>query len=137
MPPLAADEGEPYVNRVLPIVLSSVVVSLLVGCSSGSDGTTGPGADTNTSPTAELTASPSSPSTGETVTLDASGTSDPDGSIAEYRWDVDGDGTVDQTTTSATVDYSYSAAGTVEASVTVEDDDGATDQATTTVDVSG
>ena len=36
--------------------------------------------------------------TGETVTFDASGSRDADGSIAKYEWDLDGDGTYERDT---------------------------------------
>ncbi len=49
---------------------------------------------------------------------------DPDGSIAQYKWDFDGDGSVDQTTTDAKVIHTYNNAGTYNAKVTVVDDDG-------------
>jgi len=70
----------------------------------------------------------------ESITLDASGSSD-EGSITEYRWDFDGDGTVDRNTTSATVEYTYTEAGDVEPTVTVVDDDNATDTASAPVSV--
>lgn len=38
-------------------------------------------------PTASFTFSPSNPSAGQTVTFDASSSSDPDGTIVEYRWE--------------------------------------------------
>ncbi len=72
---------------------------------------------------------------GDTVTFDASGSSD-DGQIVEYRWDFDGDGTAEDTTTSATTTYSwdddFSATGTLE----VVDDGGKTAQAQFSVTIS-
>ena len=50
---------------------------------------------------------------------------DPDGSIVSYHWDFDGDGNTDQTTTMGQASYTYNAAGTYPARVTVEDDQGA------------
>ncbi len=52
--------------------------------------------------------------------------SDPDGSIAKYEWDFDGDGVYDRDTgSSATVSYTYSAVGTYEAKVRATDNGGA------------
>lgn len=89
----------------------------------------------NTAPAADLTHSPSNPAVGETVTFDASGSSDPDGSIVEYRWDVDGDGSVEATTTGATRTHSYGSTGDYSVTVTVVDDASATASATDTVQV--
>jgi hypothetical protein len=50
---------------------------------------------------------------------------DPNGSIAEYRWDYDGDGTIDETTSSGLVNHTYAASETYLAFVTVEDSEGA------------
>ncbi|WP_225335385.1 PKD domain-containing protein [Halomicrobium urmianum] len=84
-------------------------------------------------PTASLSAS-GTVQVGESVTLDASGSSD-DVGITEYQWDVDGDGSVDATTGSATYEHAYGSSGTVEPSVTVVDGDGQTDTASATVSV--
>jgi hypothetical protein len=61
--------------------------------------------------------------------------SDVDGTITSIRWDFENDGTVDQTTTPPTfsTNHTYSTMGTYTARVTVEDDQGATATATTTV----
>jgi len=72
---------------------------------------------TNRRPTAAFTFSPSGPHTGQAVTFNATGSSDPDGSIVDYQWDLDGNGTYETdtgTTPSATKTY------TTEATVTVK-----------------
>ncbi|MFC6940263.1 PKD domain-containing protein, partial [Salinirubellus sp. GCM10025818] len=94
-----------------------------------------PDAATTQPPSAEFSYSPTSPTTGETVSFDASGSSDSDGSIQSYEWDFDGDGTIDETTSSATTSYTYSTTGDKSVTLTVTDDDGATDQTTQTVSV--
>ena len=59
---------------------------------------------------------------GTSVTLNAGGSSDDltDG-IQYYKWDFDGDNTIDQTTSSATTTHSYGSTGTYTPSVTVQD----------------
>jgi PKD repeat protein len=86
----------------------------------------GAGDGTNRAPDPRLAVSPPEASVGESVTFDASGSSDPDGQVVEYRWDFDSDGTRDRTTQTPTVTHAYDAAGTYRATVTVVDDDGAT-----------
>ncbi|MFQ3293282.1 MAG: PKD repeat protein [Natrialbaceae archaeon] len=83
----------------------------------------------NEPPEAALSISPESAGVGEAVTFDASGSSDPDGDIVEYRWDFDGDGTIDETTTDPTTTRTFQNEITNVASVTVVDDEGATDTA--------
>lgn len=127
------------VYRILCPVIFGLALSVLpAACSGGSDNgqTTGPPEPSpNEAPTANLSHRPSQPEVGETVTFDASGSSDSDGSVVEYAWDFDGNGTVDRTTSGATVGHSYSEAADYGATVTVEDDAGATDEASTTVSV--
>ncbi len=50
---------------------------------------------------------------------------DPDGSIAEYRWDFDGDGNIDKVSSNNTVSYTYEEIGTYNAKVIVVDNEGA------------
>lgn len=63
------------------------------------------------------------------VSVDATGSSDPDGTIAGYAWNY-GDG---QTGTGATATHTYAAAGTYTITLTVTDNQGATAQKTASV----
>ena len=67
-----------------------------------------------------------------TVSVNGSGSTDPDGSIASYAWTF-GDG---GTATGATASHAYAAAGTYTVGLTVTDNDGATDSTTHSVTVS-
>lgn len=64
-----------------------------------------------------------------TVSVDGSGSTDQDGTIALYSWEF-GDGS---TGSGPTASHTYAADGTYRVRLTVRDDDGATDTATTTV----
>ena len=86
----------------------------------------------NTPPTAD----PNGPYTGfvgESMTFDGSGSVDPDGSIVAYDWDF-GDGTEAADAGPAPM-HTYSAAGQFTVTLTVTDDAGETDAASTTADV--
>ncbi|WP_460920648.1 glycosyl hydrolase family 18 protein [Salinarchaeum chitinilyticum] len=85
----------------------------------------------NAAPDASFTVSPSAPDPGESVTFDAADSSDADGSIASYDWDL-GDGS---TAAGESVSYSFGSTGDYTVSLTVTDDDGATDTNATTVTV--
>ena len=77
-------------------------------------------------PLVTLVASPSTVQVGQQLTLDASGSSDPDGSIAEYRWDLDANGSYETSTglVSHVTAGGYPNPGVIVLSVEVVDDNG-------------
>jgi PKD repeat protein len=85
----------------------------------------------NQPPVAAVSANPTSGDAPLAVTFSSAGSSDPDGTVASYAWDF-GDG---NTSTSANPSHTYTAEGTYAATLTVTDDDGATDSATVTITV--
>jgi PKD repeat protein len=88
----------------------------------------------NEAPTASFTYAPTSPEAGETVTFNASNSSDSDGTIQSYEWDFDGDGTTDDI--GETVTWSPSA-GTYDVTLTVTDNEDGVSTITRTIQVSG
>ncbi len=87
----------------------------------------------NQSPSASFNSSPGSPLTDQTINL-TSTSSDSDGTIAGYAWDLDNDGQFDDGTGS-TASTSFDDNGTYTIKLEVTDDNGATDVATGTVTV--
>ena len=69
---------------------------------------------------------------GDPVTLDGSGSQDPDGSITSWDWDF-GDSTAGGS--GETVQHTYASAGTFTVTLAVTEDQNLSDQATTTVSV--
>ncbi len=94
-------------------------------------GPDGDAAPPNAAPVAVATASPESGDAPLDVSLDGSGSSDPDGSVAAHAWDF-GDG---ESTTGASVTHTFSDPGTYTVTLTVTDDVGATASDTVTVTV--
>ncbi|HUN79482.1 MAG TPA: PKD domain-containing protein [Solirubrobacteraceae bacterium] len=76
-------------------------------------------------PTAAFTASPNPARPGQQVTLNASGSSAPEGHIVEYQWDLNGSGKYETHTTSPELKTSFSSEGTVNVSLRVIDSTGA------------
>jgi len=72
------------------------------------------------SPEPAIAADPSNPATGQTVTFDASGTSDPDDAIASYTWTVDGE----QVGTGATLEHAFDEPGAHTVTLAVADEAG-------------
>jgi outer membrane protein OmpA-like peptidoglycan-associated protein len=81
-----------------------------------------PPAPPNRPPVCRLTV-PTQGQAGEAVTLDASGSSDPDGDPLSYTWDF-GDGTPPARTTTARTTHSYARVGGYAVKVTVDDGKG-------------
>jgi outer membrane protein OmpA-like peptidoglycan-associated protein len=87
-----------------------------------------PPAPANRQPVCRLTA-PAQGQVGEAVTLDASGSSDPDGDPLSYTWDF-GDGTPPARTTTSRTTHSYARIGGYAVKVTVDDGRGGSCTAT-------
>lgn len=73
-----------------------------------------------TPPTATFTFNPTTPVVGETITFDASGSFDPDGTIVKYVWDF-GD---DATGTGETINHTYTSSGNYTVILRIKDDHG-------------
>jgi PKD repeat protein len=86
----------------------------------------------NAGPVASFTASPASGPAPLAVSFNGSGSSDSDGSIVSYAWNF-GDG---GSASGAITSHTYNSAGTYTAQLTVTDDDGATDVAIRTINLS-
>ena len=84
-------------------------------------------------PIADFAYTPQQPQTGSLVRFNGTLSEDRDGTITSYAWDFDGDGLVDAE--AAIAEYTFPA-GSHDVSLTVTDDDGATDTLTRTVAVS-
>lgn len=69
-------------------------------------------------------------SIGATMTLDARGSYDLDGTIVQYDWDWDGDGTYDQSTANPVIDHKWNEPISGIVTLRVTDNDGLTDEAT-------
>jgi len=83
----------------------------------------------NQPPIAVASAAPTSGQVPLTVTFNGSGSSDPDGSIASYSWDLDGDGAFDDAS-GATPSFTYTVTGTYTARLRVTDNAGASSVST-------
>ena len=88
-------------------------------------------------PTAAADVSPQPVTAGAAVTLDARPSSDPDGAIAAYAWDTDGDGGFDIDGPGAVVTHRFATPGLHYVTLRVTDDSGASDTAEIAVRVTG
>ncbi len=102
----------------------------------GGEGDDGNEDEKNESPVARIQTTPDSGSLerGDTVTLDASASEDPDGEIVEYMWDVDGDGSFEADGEST--ELTLSDCGSYRVTLQITDDQGvvATDEVVLSTD---
>ena len=92
----------------------------------------------NARPAARFTATPNPARVGQPIGLNASGSSDPEGAIARYEWDLDGNGSFETSNgADSTRTVSYSTEGERLVGLRVTDADGATNSTTETVSVLG
>jgi YD repeat-containing protein len=114
----------------------TVTVRLRVTDSGGATGETSRIVTVNAVPAASFSITPDPAVTGQAVTFNASGSNDIDGSIANYKWDLDGNGSFETDTgTVASVTSSYPAVVTLTIRLRVTDDRGATSDASATLAV--
>ncbi len=86
-------------------------------------------------PAAAFTIAPSTPAPGSSVSFDASGSTDPEGTITDYSWNF-GDGTpVQDAGGSAAVQHTFASRGTYTVALTVTNNYGQTSTSTHTVTV--
>lgn len=84
----------------------------------------------NESPTAQIDVRPTwvdetALEPGQTITLDASGSSDPDGELVDYEWRIGKDGSFDKT--GETIEVTIGSPGDHPVALRIVDDDGSTD----------
>ena len=91
----------------------------------------GSGGGSNQPPVAVASASPENGNAPLTVQFSSNGSSDPDGTISVYAWDF-GDG---NTSSEANPSHTYTASGAYDAVLSVTDNNGATDNASVTINV--
>jgi extracellular elastinolytic metalloproteinase len=92
------------------------------------------GGPRNVLPSGSLQASPLGVSPGQAVQFTASFT-DPDSKITGYRWDFDGNGTIERTTTAPTASFAYPRGGDFTARVSATDFRGGAGTATRAIHV--
>ena len=96
----------------------------------------GTGIEVQEAPTAAIIATPNTGPAPLAVSFDASGSTDPDGTIVLYEWDLDYNGSYETNTgTSPTANGNYVNPGVHTISVRVTDNDGLTDTASADVTV--
>jgi len=84
-------------------------------------------------PIANFAFLPANPAAGAIVLFNATLSSDPDGQIAAFAWDFDGDAEPDSS--AAIIDYTFDADGVYDVTLTVTDESGTTDTLTLPVTV--
>lgn len=121
-------------NRLMALVASCLSASVVVGCGGGAAIVN----SNNQLPQAALSADVTNGAAPLTVNFSAAASSDPDGAITSYSWDLDGNGSFETNTGIASLAQRvYNTAGVTVVRVRVADNDGATATAQLTVTVTG
>lgn len=118
-----------------PQVQGTYTIKLTVTDPQGNTGTDTQTVTANAPPRASLDVTPTLPTIGKQIQFDATGSTDPDGTIDAYRWDFDADGTVEEITESASVNHTYEETDEYRVFVTAVDEDGLNDTTSTVVTV--
>ena len=90
----------------------------------------------NQLPIASFSYSPGNPVINQTITFNASDSTDHDGNITYYEWDFGDEGNITNTT-EPIINHTYASAGTFTVALTVTDDEGATNATSRAITVSG
>lgn len=114
------DDVGPHISHQFPSG-GKHIVTLIVTDQRGQQAQLSQTVEVNHLPVVRLAINKDAPSVHESVTLDASGSYDPDGRIIEYQWDLDGDGNPDCTTTQPRLSHTFSAPGQYSVTVTALD----------------
>ena len=119
----------------IPVVIAVAVVALLIitaviiMLAFSGDGVL------NDPPVAKFLAPAEHSATYSSIEFDASGSSDPDGKIATYSWDFDGDGKYDNKTSDPKIAHQFKDDGEYKVTLKVTDDSGATDETSKTITI--
>ena len=133
------DEADPYTHDVLPgtghlrVMVTSTEATVDYVRSDETGISHSYTIETNDVPTADA-GGPYSGTVGDTIALSGTGSSDTDGTVAAYAWDLDNDGQYDDAS-GVTVNFAATAAGSFTIGLRVTDDDGATDPDSATITV--
>lgn len=118
-------------TALMALIASLLLVSSIMSACGGGGAPVPP---VNQAPNAVVTATPPGGVAPLNVQYDASGSTDADGTIATYDWDMDGDGTFEVVAgVAAPAVVNYAAAGNYTVSVRVNDNGGLADTATVTI----
>ena len=114
----------------------ALTVKLRVTDSSGASDETTRSLRINAAPTASFTTSPNPALTGQIVSFNGVASSDPDGFIARYEWDLDGNGSFETDSGGTpTTSGSYSSPGALAVRLRVTDGTGATGETTRSLQI--